>query len=153
MAYFFLILDSQTDRVTPLPPNIFQEDQKCLAKNFSEVSKWTKCRERCLADDRCQFYEVNFLSKRCRTIVDCDETSQSLNTTIYYKSDVPQNIISTSETAPLATSTTLAPSSSTTISSTVALSSEVISSLAPSIEPPIETSGDFYSDDEDLSDL
>ena len=44
MAYFFLILDPQTDRVTPLPPNIFQEDQKCLAKNFSEVSKWTKCR-------------------------------------------------------------------------------------------------------------
>ena len=58
-----------------------------------------------------------------------------------------------SETAPPTTSTTLAPSSSTTVSSTLALSSEAVSSLAPSIEPPIETSGDFYSDDEDLSDL
>lgn len=66
-------------------PMIYKNSRKCNSTPLSTVPKWETCRQKCLDDTSCNFYEVDENLSSCRIMADCSKILDSENTTIYYK--------------------------------------------------------------------
>lgn len=71
---------------------VYQTNKKCSSKDFHTISKRETCRDRCLSDDSCNFYEIDndiTVATRCRTLQKCDTLVDSVNSTIYHR-EIPE---------------------------------------------------------------